>query len=102
MTFERVGVVGAGLMGSGIAEVSARSGASVTVVEANDDAAAAGRARIEKSLDRAVRGGKLEEAEQVAILDRLTFSDDLGAMADRELVVEAIVEDEAAKTNATA
>ena len=98
MTIERVGVVGAGLMGSGIAEVSALSGAHVIVVEASEDAAAASRARIEKSLDRAVQRDKLDASEQVAVLDRLEFSADLEAMADRQLVVEAIIEDEDAKT----
>ncbi len=98
MSIERVGVVGAGLMGSGIAEVSAKSGADVIIVEASDEAAKSGRARIEKSLDRAVKGGKLEASEQVAILDRLHFTADLEAMADRELVVEAIIENENAKT----
>ncbi len=86
-------------MGSGIAEVSARSGSHVVVVEASEEAAKAGRARIEKSLDRAVKGGKLEPSEQVAILDRLEFSAELDAMADRQLVVEAIIESEEAKTS---
>ncbi len=58
-TIERVGVVGCGLMGSGIAEVSARAGLEVTVCENNQAAAEAGMLRITKSLDRAVRSGKL-------------------------------------------
>jgi 3-hydroxybutyryl-CoA dehydrogenase len=96
--FERIGVVGAGLMGSGIAEVSARAGLDVVVAEASEAAAEAGRTRIESSLARAVKAGKLDESEQVAVLDRLRFVDDLEAMADRQLVIEAIIEDEAAKT----
>src|SRR5215212_325962 len=56
----RIGVVGGGLMGSGIAEVCARAGVDVTVVEADDERAERSRAAIEKSLDRAVRGGKRE------------------------------------------
>ena len=99
MTMTRVGVVGAGLMGSGIAEVSARVGLDVIVAEASDAAAEAGRQRIEASLARAVKAGKLEEQDQVAVMDRLRFVTDLDAMADRELVIEAIVEDEAAKTD---
>jgi 3-hydroxybutyryl-CoA dehydrogenase len=97
-TLERVGVVGAGLMGSGIAEVSAKAGLDVVIVEASDAAAKAGRERIEKSLERAVRAEKMEPAEQAAILDRLHFAADMGAMSDRQLVIEAIIESEAAKT----
>ncbi len=98
-TFDRIGVLGAGLMGSGIAEVSAKSGASVVVVEASDVAAKAGRDRIETSLARGVKAGKLDEAEQAAILDRITYSSELDALADRQLVVEAIIEDEDVKTS---
>jgi 3-hydroxybutyryl-CoA dehydrogenase len=96
---ERVGVVGAGLMGSGIAEVTARAGIDVIVVEANRAAADAGRARIASSLERAVRAGKIEADGLDVVLDRLSVTADLDELADRQLVVEAIVEDEAAKTN---
>jgi 3-hydroxybutyryl-CoA dehydrogenase len=99
MTVTRVGVVGGGLMGSGIAEVSARAGLDVVVTEASDAAADAGRQRIETSLARAVKAGKLAEADQAAVMDRLRFTADLDALADRDLVIEAIVEDEAAKTD---
>lgn len=97
-TIERIGVVGAGLMGSGIAEVSAKAGLDTVVVEASEEAAKAGQARIEKSLDRAVRAEKMEVAEQAAILDRLTFAAEMEALTDRQLVVEAIYENEDAKT----
>ncbi|EHR62660.1 3-hydroxybutyryl-CoA dehydrogenase [Saccharomonospora cyanea] len=93
----RVGVIGAGLMGSGIAEVTARAGLDVVVVEADTAAAEAGRARIEKSLGRGVDKGKLSAEERDAALARLTFSTDLDACADRQLVIEAVAENEAVK-----
>lgn len=93
----RVGVVGAGLMGSGIAEVHARAGADVLITEVSQPALDAGRARIEKSLQRGVRNGKLSESDAGEALHRLTFTTDLAAFADRDLVVEAILEQESAK-----
>ncbi|WP_134740835.1 3-hydroxybutyryl-CoA dehydrogenase [Nocardioides sp. 503] len=95
MSVSRVGVVGFGLMGSGIVEVSARAGLDVVVVEANEGAATAGRERLERSLHRAAERGKIDSAEDV--LARVRVETDLSALADRDLVVEAIVEDEAAK-----
>ncbi|NUU20129.1 MAG: 3-hydroxybutyryl-CoA dehydrogenase [Streptomycetaceae bacterium] len=93
----RIGVVGSGLMGSGIAEVCARAGLDVVVREVNADAAEAGRKRITDSLDRAVRRGKLAEDARDAALGRLHFTTDIAALADRDAVVEAIAEDEGAK-----
>jgi 3-hydroxybutyryl-CoA dehydrogenase len=94
---ERVGVVGGGLMGAGIAEVSARGGLDVVVREVDERAWAASRARIEKSLDRAVASGKIGTDARTETLGRLRFTDDLYALADRDLVVEAVVEDEVEK-----
>jgi 3-hydroxybutyryl-CoA dehydrogenase len=94
----RVGVVGVGLMGSGIAEVCARAGLSVLVNEINADALDAGRRRIEASLGRGLKHGKLTEAERDAALSRIEFTTDLGTFADRQLVIEAVVETEQAKT----
>jgi 3-hydroxybutyryl-CoA dehydrogenase len=96
---ERVGVVGCGLMGSGIAEVCARAGAEVLVQEIDATAAERGRERIVKSLDRAVAASKLPEAERDATLARLAFTTDLGDFGDRQLVIEAVVENESAKTD---
>ncbi|WP_181311697.1 3-hydroxybutyryl-CoA dehydrogenase [Nocardioides campestrisoli] len=93
---EKVGVVGCGLMGAGIAEVSARAGLDVVVVESSDAAATAGRERLEKSLARAESKGKIDSA--AAVMDRIRVVTDLEELADRQLVVEAIVEDEDAKT----
>jgi len=92
----QVGVVGCGLMGSGIAEVSARTAHDVVVVESSEDLAKAGLARLEGSLHRAEERGKLEEPA-ADVLARIRVVTDLDALADRDVVVEAIVEDEAAK-----
>ncbi|MGC8498438.1 MAG: 3-hydroxybutyryl-CoA dehydrogenase [Acidimicrobiales bacterium] len=94
---DRVGVVGCGLMGSGIAEVAARAGADVVVIERNAEALAAGVARIERSLTRAVGAGKLPEEDANRARGHLSFSEDFTRLHDRELVVEAVAEDEATK-----
>jgi 3-hydroxybutyryl-CoA dehydrogenase len=91
-SIERVGVVGAGLMGAGIAEVAAKAGTDVTVCDINDAAVAAGRSRIETSLQRAVRAGKLEDDAAMAALARDRSHPAFGALADRQLVVEAVRE----------
>ena len=97
MAIDRVGVVGAGQMGSGIAEVSVRAGVGVTVFEPSEELITAGRNRIVKSLERGVSAGKVTERERDRALDKLTFTTDLSDLADRQLVIEAIVEDEAVK-----
>jgi 3-hydroxybutyryl-CoA dehydrogenase len=84
-------------MGSGIAEVAARAGRDVAVVESDAVAAERGLARIERSLATAVARGKLSEDDRAAALDRIDVSHDLDALADRELVIEAVFEDETAK-----
>ncbi len=94
----RVGVVGAGQMGAGIAEVCARAHADVLVYEHSRELVVAGRARILRSLDRGVSSGKLTERERDQASMRLRFTTDLGDFADRHLVCEAVVEDEAVKT----
>ncbi|MCB0967424.1 MAG: 3-hydroxybutyryl-CoA dehydrogenase [Ilumatobacter sp.] len=98
-TIERVGVVGCGLMGSGIAEVCARAGLDVMVREVTEEAAEAGRARLVKSLDRGLSAGKLTEEQRDAAVARLGFTTDMADLADRQLVVEAVVEDEAMKVD---
>lgn len=93
----RIGVVGCGLMGSGIAEACARAGLDVVVVENGSAAAAAGERRIDTSLQRALRAGKLDEAAVAAAKERVRLTTDLSELADRQLVVEAVSESEPAK-----
>jgi len=93
---DRIGVVGCGLMGAGIAEVCARAGKDVVVAESSPAAAEAGRARLAASLAKAEQRAKIASAAEV--LGRIRVSEDIDDLADRELVIEAIVEDEDAKT----
>ncbi|MGZ4693913.1 MAG: 3-hydroxybutyryl-CoA dehydrogenase [Acidimicrobiales bacterium] len=95
--FTRIGVVGCGLMGSGIAEVSARAGLDVVILEADESAVQAGKDRVSASLAQAVRRGKLSEDDRTATYDRIRFSWEAEALADRQLVVEAVPEIEALK-----
>ncbi|HEY4464203.1 MAG TPA: 3-hydroxybutyryl-CoA dehydrogenase [Streptosporangiaceae bacterium] len=88
----RVGVVGCGLMGSGIAEVCARAGVDVIAREVDDQAAASGRARIMASLDRAVKAGKLTAGDRDDALARLTVTTRLDDLAGSDLVIEAATE----------
>lgn len=94
---ERVGVIGTGQMGSGIIEVSAKAGADVVVFEPSEELLDAGRKRITGSLERAASKGKLSEADRDAALGRLSFTSNLADMSDRQLVIEAVVEDETVK-----
>lgn len=86
-------------MGSGIAEVCARSGLDVMVREATAEAAEAGRSRLVTSLDRGLSAGKMTEDERDAAMARLSFTTDVADLADRQLVVEAIIENETMKVD---
>ncbi|MEV6057349.1 3-hydroxybutyryl-CoA dehydrogenase [Streptomyces sp. NPDC052107] len=96
-TIRRIGVVGAGLMGSGIAEVCARAGLDVLVAETGPDALAAGRRRVERSLARGVSSKKLSDADRERALAHVRFTTDLGEFTDRDVVVEAVAETERVK-----
>src|ERR1700742_2030160 len=85
-------------MGAGIAEVSARAGVDVLVYEPTEPLTTAGRNRIVKSLERGVSSGKITERERDAAVAKLTFTNDLADLADRQLVIEAVVEDEDVKS----
>jgi 3-hydroxybutyryl-CoA dehydrogenase len=93
----RVGVIGGGLMGSGIAEVCARSGVDVTVVEADDERAERSRAAIEKSLARAVRSGKLDEEGRTAALEHLVVTSTFEDLEGADAAIEAVIENEQLK-----
>ncbi|MEO1366232.1 MAG: 3-hydroxybutyryl-CoA dehydrogenase [Acidobacteriota bacterium] len=92
MRIKKVGVVGCGLMGSGIAEVCARAGLSVIIREVSDELLEKGKGRLESSLGKAVARGKLDAAEQEATLGRVKGVIELEELADCDLVIEAIIE----------
>ncbi len=98
-TFQRVGVIGGGLMGAGIAEVCARAGCATIVVESDPAAAERALGRIHTSLRRAVSSGKLTQELCDQAIDLVSVTHDFHSLHDRQLVVEAIVENEAAKTD---
>jgi 3-hydroxybutyryl-CoA dehydrogenase len=92
MKIRKVGVLGAGLMGSGIAEVAAKSGYETVVREVSDELGRKGIARIEASLGRAVEKKKLSPEDRDATRSRLSATTDHGALADCDIIVEAIIE----------
>ena len=91
--FRTVGVVGLGTMGAGIVEVFAREGLQVVGVEPSEEALERGRGHLTHSTDRAVRRGKLSEADRDAALARVIGTEALDDLADCDLVIEAVVED---------
>ena len=96
-TIERVGVIGGGVMGSGIAEVCARAGLDVVLCELDEGAAQKALGRIERSLGRAVKAGKLTDEDVAEATDNLHVVTSLDAMQDRQLTVEAVTEHEPLK-----
>ncbi len=92
MDVERVGVIGGGTMGSGIAEVCARAGIRTTVVEASPELLDAARGRIEGSMERAVSRARLEAELRDSAVEALSYEVDLDSLEDCDLVVEAVIE----------
>jgi 3-hydroxybutyryl-CoA dehydrogenase len=88
-----VGVIGCGLMGSGISEVVARAGQTAVVLETSDELVERGRQRIETSTLRAVERGRLDAEERTAVLGRISLTTDVQDLADVDLVIEAATED---------
>lgn len=97
MEIQKIGIVGCGQMGAGIAEITAKSGIEVIAREVDQQLLDRGLGRIEKSLGRAVDKGKLEAADRDAALGRITGTTKLGDLADCDLIVEAVPEDKELK-----
>ena len=97
MTVKRVGIVGSGIMGSGIAECAAKNGYEVVLRSRRQESADAMLAGLEKSLGKQVEKGKLSDEDRQGTLSRVTATSDLGELAACDLVIESIVEDMAAK-----
>ena len=93
MTIERVGILGSGIMGSGIAEVAAKSGFEVVLRSRKQETADAMVTSLEKSLAKQVERGKLDQATADEVRARVTATDHIGALADCDLVIESVVED---------
>jgi 3-hydroxybutyryl-CoA dehydrogenase len=94
---KRVAVIGCGTMGAGVTHVAAHHGYELTVVEAGPGAAEAALRRVGDSLQRTVSRGRLSQVEAAAALERVTMTTDLDAVADADLVIEAVFEDVALK-----
>lgn len=92
MDISRLAVIGAGQMGSGIAQVAATAGLSVTLLDVSEDFARKGLAAVEKGLSRAIEKGKLDPAEKDAVLVRIRIGADLSLASDADMAIEAVVE----------
>lgn len=93
MTISKVGVLGCGLMGSGIAQTAAAAGFSTVARDVSDPALEKGRAGILKSLGKLVEKGKLDQKSRDAAVGKLTFTTDLAALRDCDIIIEAVTED---------
>ena len=99
MSISKLGVVGGGQMGAGIAEVAARNGSHVRVMEVDAELAERSLDRMTRSLDKAVERGKLDQATRDATLGRISFTTDLAEFSDRDLAIEAVTENEQLKVD---
>jgi 3-hydroxybutyryl-CoA dehydrogenase len=97
VSIARVGIVGAGFMGSGIAEAVARAGVDVTLHEPAQEPLDRSKGRIDQSVARAVKGGKLTDADAAQLVDRLAWTTEFDDLAGCDLVVEAVLEDPVVK-----
>ncbi len=97
MTIKTVGIIGSGIMGSGIAQVAATSGFSVVLRSRKQETADATVAAMQKSLEKLVSKGRMEEADATAAVERVTATSNLSDLADCDLIIESVVEDLATK-----
>ena len=97
MEIRKIGIVGCGQMGAGIAEISAKAGIEVVAREVEQGLVDRGLGRVEKSLGRAVDKGKLEASARDAALEKITGTTELGDLADCDLIIEAVPEDKELK-----
>jgi 3-hydroxyacyl-CoA dehydrogenase/enoyl-CoA hydratase/3-hydroxybutyryl-CoA epimerase len=98
----KLGVLGAGMMGAGIAYVAANAGIEVVLIDAAQDAADRGRAHAESILDKGMKRGRVSEAKKAEVLGRILATTDYSALSDCDLVVEAVFEDPKVKAEVTA
>lgn len=98
---KKLGVIGAGMMGAGIAYVSANAGIEVVLIDSTQDSADRGRAHSEALLDKGMKRGKVTADKKAEVLSRITATTDYGALAGVDLVVEAVFEDPKVKAEVT-
>jgi 3-hydroxyacyl-CoA dehydrogenase/enoyl-CoA hydratase/3-hydroxybutyryl-CoA epimerase len=101
-SIRKVGILGAGFMGAGIASVSAQAGIDVVLIDRDQDSADKGKATIHKSLTDQVNRGRMTAAQRDAVLARIAATADYGVLKGCDLVVEAVFEDRKVKAEATA
>jgi 3-hydroxyacyl-CoA dehydrogenase/enoyl-CoA hydratase/3-hydroxybutyryl-CoA epimerase len=101
-SLKKIGVVGAGFMGAGIAQVSAAAGFSVVLIDRDQETADKGKAGLHKALSDRVLKGRMKGAERDALLEKITPSADYGALKDCDLVIEAVFEDRKVKSDVIA
>jgi 3-hydroxyacyl-CoA dehydrogenase / enoyl-CoA hydratase / 3-hydroxybutyryl-CoA epimerase len=101
-SLKKIGVVGAGFMGAGIAQVSAAAGLQVVLIDRDQETADKGKAALHKALSDRVMKGRMKGADRDALLERITSSADYGAMKDCDLVIEAVFEDRKVKSDVIA
>src|SRR5215467_6446115 len=99
--YKKIGILGAGLMGSGIATVSVQAGLDIVLIDRDQAAADKGKAHIAGELDKLVKRGRLDQAKRDALLAKVTATPDFGALKDVDLVVEAVFENREVKAEAT-
>ncbi|MBX9942457.1 MAG: enoyl-CoA hydratase/isomerase family protein [Reyranella sp.] len=99
--YKKIGVLGAGLMGAGIATVSVQAGLDIVLIDRDQAAADKGKAHIASELDKLVKRGRLDQARRDAMLAKVTATPDFGALKDCQIVIEAVFENREVKAEAT-